>query len=56
MGDSAMPVVLGLLDRLHRTRRQLRVLAEALERSRQGESPGNNRGHDPGSNLEGRHV
>ncbi len=34
VGEAAMPVVLGLLDQLHRTRRQLRLVAEALERSR----------------------
>jgi len=34
VNDAAMPVVLGLLDRLHRTRRQLRRVAEALEEAR----------------------
>ncbi|MFC7735324.1 chaperone modulator CbpM [Roseomonas sp. GCM10028921] len=38
VGESAMPVVLGLLDQLHQTRRQLRRLAEALERG--GGAPG----------------
>ena len=31
VGDSAMPVVLSLLDQLHATRRQLRLLHAALE-------------------------
>jgi len=45
VNDAAMPVVLGLLDRLHRTRRQLRRVAEALEemRGREGE-PGTGQG------------
>lgn len=34
VNEAAMPVVLQLLDRLHATRRQLRRLAEALERAR----------------------
>ncbi|HEY8613001.1 MAG TPA: chaperone modulator CbpM [Roseomonas sp.] len=34
VNEAAMPVVLGLLDRLHQTRRQLRRLAEALEQAR----------------------
>ncbi|WP_043832636.1 chaperone modulator CbpM [Muricoccus aerilatus] len=34
VNDAAMPVVLHLLDRLHATRRQLRRLAEALDRAR----------------------
>ena len=34
VNEAAMPVVLQLLDRLHATRRQLRRLAEALERTR----------------------
>ena len=36
VNDAAIPVVLTLLDQLHRTRRQLRVLAEAMERARGG--------------------
>ncbi|MBP0493748.1 chaperone modulator CbpM [Pararoseomonas indoligenes] len=48
VGDSAMPVVLGLLDRLHRTRRQLRLLAEALERSRHENAAGNGPGNSHG--------
>jgi chaperone modulatory protein CbpM len=32
--EAAMPVVLTLLDQLHQTRRQLRRVAEALERAR----------------------
>jgi len=34
VGAPAMPVVLGLLDQLHGARRQLRLVAEALERER----------------------
>lgn len=34
VNEAAMPVVLHLLDRLHATRRQLRLLAEAVERTR----------------------
>jgi chaperone modulatory protein CbpM len=34
VSEAAMPVVLGLLDQLHQTRRQLRRLAEALESTR----------------------
>lgn len=34
VNDAAMPVVLHLLDHLHATRRQLRRLAEALDRAR----------------------
>ena len=34
VNEAAMPVVLHLLDRLHATRRQLRRLAEALDRAR----------------------
>ena len=34
VNEAAMPVVLHLLDRLHATRRQLRLLAGALERTK----------------------
>lgn len=34
VNEAAMPVVLGLLDQLHQTRRQLRRVVEALEQAR----------------------
>ena len=36
VNEAAIPVVLRLLDQLHATRRQMRLLAEALRRARDG--------------------
>jgi chaperone modulatory protein CbpM len=38
VNESAVPVVLNLLDQLHQTRAQLRRVVEVLERSRAGSS------------------